>query len=259
MALSLALILAQVAAPTAPEPVAPVQSAPADPQTPGEPRTDTGRLAPAQSGGEIVVTARRRAETVQQVPIAMSVIGGTTLADTGAYNVSRLTQLQPTLQFYSTNPRNSAANIRGLGAPFGLTNDGIEQGVGIYVDGVYYSRIASATFDFTDTERIEILRGPQGTLYGKNTTAGAINIATRRPSFTPKRASNSPPAITTSSRPRRRRPARSSATRWRRASPPRSRRGAARSATPRSAVMPMRRTIRACAGSCCGSRRRTSM
>ncbi|WP_294327900.1 TonB-dependent receptor [uncultured Sphingomonas sp.] len=178
MALSLALILAQVAAQPAPPPEPTVQ-------TPEEEnRADTGRLAPADTG-EIVVTARRRAETVQQVPIAMSVIGGTTLADTGAYNVNRLTQLQPTLQFYSTNPRNSAANIRGLGAPFGLTNDGIEQGVGIYVDGVYYSRIASATFDFTDTERIEILRGPQGTLYGKNTTAGAINITTRKPSFTP--------------------------------------------------------------------------
>lgn len=136
-------------------------------------------------GTDIVVTARRRSETIQSVPIAISVIGGQAVADTGAYNVNRLTQLAPTLQFYSTNPRNSAANIRGLGAPFGLTNDGIEQGVGIYVDQVYYSRIASATFDFTDTDRIEILRGPQGTLYGKNTTAGAINITTRKPSFTP--------------------------------------------------------------------------
>ncbi len=145
-----------------------------------------GQLGPAQQGGgDIVVTARRRVETVQTVPIAISVIGGQALAETGAYNVNRLTQLQPTLQFYSTNPRNSAANIRGLGAPFGLTNDGIEQGVGIYVDQVYYSRIASATFDFTDTERIEVLRGPQGTLYGKNTTAGAINVYTRAPSFTP--------------------------------------------------------------------------
>ncbi len=151
------------------------------------PQEATGRTGPAvtSGGGDIVVTARRRAESVQRVPIAISVIGGTALAETGTYNVNRLTQLQPSLQFYSTNPRNSAANIRGLGAPFGLTNDGIEQGVGIYVDQVYYSRIASATFDFTDTERIEVLRGPQGTLYGKNTTAGAINVTTRKPSFTP--------------------------------------------------------------------------
>jgi iron complex outermembrane receptor protein len=154
--------------------------------SPGDVQAERGRLGPAQQGGgDIVVTARRRSETVQSVPIAISVIGGQALAETGAYNVNRLTQLQPTLQFYSTNPRNSAANIRGLGAPFGLTNDGIEQGVGIYVDQVYYSRIASATFDFTDTERIEVLRGPQGTLYGKNTTAGAINVYTRAPSFTP--------------------------------------------------------------------------
>ena len=164
----------------------------AEPQAGSPPAADgqaeaTGRSGPAatSAGGDIVVTARRRTETVQKVPIAISVIGGTALAETGTYNVSRLTQLQPSLQFYSTNPRNSAANIRGLGAPFGLTNDGIEQGVGIYVDQVYYSRIASATFDFTDTERIEVLRGPQGTLYGKNTTAGAINVTTRKPSFTP--------------------------------------------------------------------------
>lgn len=163
------------------------QSSPVEPVTPTASADQTeGRLGTAQQGGgDIVVTARRRSETIQSVPIAMSVIGGTALAETGTYNVNRLTQLQPSLQFYSTNPRNSAANIRGLGAPFGLTNDGIEQGVGIYVDQVYYSRIASATFDFTDTERIEVLRGPQGTLYGKNTTAGAINITTRKPSFSP--------------------------------------------------------------------------
>ena len=75
-------------------------------------------------------------------------------------------------------------NIRGLGAPFGLTNDGIEPGVGFYVDGVFYARPASATTDFIDLQQVEVLRGPQGTLYGKNTTAGAINITTRRPSFT---------------------------------------------------------------------------
>ena len=181
------VLAAQVVAP-APMPVDGIATATQQGSSaPGQPAPeDSGRLGPAQpADGEIVITARRRSESVQTVPIAVSVIGGTTLSETGAYNVGRLTQLQPTLQFYSTNPRNSAATIRGLGAPFGLTNDGIEQGVGIYVDGVYYSRIASATFDFTDTERIEILRGPQGTLYGKNTTAGAINITTRPPSFTP--------------------------------------------------------------------------
>ena len=180
MSITIALILLQSAQTTTPPP-------PADPQA-TEVRDDaTGRAGPAVSntGGDIIVTARRRAESIQRVPIAMSVIGGSALAETGAYNVGRLTQLQPSLQFYSTNPRNSAANIRGLGAPFGLTNDGIEQGVGIYVDQVYNARIAAATFDFTDVERVEILRGPQGTLYGKNTTAGAINVTSRAPSFSP--------------------------------------------------------------------------
>jgi iron complex outermembrane receptor protein len=133
----------------------------------------------------IIVTARRRDEQVQDVPIAISVVGGDQLERTGSVNVARLTQIQPSVQFFTTNPRNSAANIRGLGAPFGLTNDGIEQGVGIYIDQVYYSRIAVATFDFLDVERIEVLRGPQGTLYGKNTTSGAISITTRAPTFDP--------------------------------------------------------------------------
>jgi iron complex outermembrane receptor protein len=172
-----------------------IQSAPAptnptvDVDVSVEGQVPEGRLGVAQQqapgGGDVVVTARRRSESVQSVPIAISVIGGTALAETGTYNVNRLTQIQPTLQFFSTNPRNTAVNIRGLGAPFGLTNDGIEQGVGVYVDQVFQGRVAATSFDFTDTERIEVLRGPQGTLYGKNTTSGAINIVTRTPSFTP--------------------------------------------------------------------------
>ena len=137
------------------------------------------------SGDRVVVTARRVEEDVQDVPIAVAVIGGDFLGDTGAFNPGKLRELVPSLQFYSTNPRNSAINIRGLGAPFGLTNDGIEQGVGLYIDGVYYARPASATLDFIDVEQVEVLRGPQGTLYGKNTTAGAINVTTKQPSFTP--------------------------------------------------------------------------
>ncbi|RSV43255.1 TonB-dependent receptor [Sphingomonas sp. ABOLE] len=141
--------------------------------------------APQRQDGDIVVTARRREERIQEVPVALSVLSGATLAEAGAFNVSRIQQSQPALQFYSSNPRNTAINIRGLGAPFGLTNDGIEQGVGFYVDGVYIGRVGASTFDFVDVERVEVLRGPQGTLYGKNTTAGAINITTRKPRFTP--------------------------------------------------------------------------
>jgi iron complex outermembrane receptor protein len=66
------------------------------------------------------------------------------------------------LLLYTSNPRNTGVNIRGLGSPFGLTNDGLDPGVGYYVDGVYYARPAAATIEFIDLERIEVLRGPQG-------------------------------------------------------------------------------------------------
>jgi iron complex outermembrane receptor protein len=144
------------------------------------------QAAPVEANaGDIVVTARRRAETEQTVPIALTVLSGASIAQSGDFNVNKLQQQIPSLQFYSSNPRNSAINIRGLGAPFGLTNDGIEQGVGFYIDGVYIGRVGASTFDFVDVDRVEVLRGPQGTLYGKNTTAGALNITTRAPSFTP--------------------------------------------------------------------------
>lgn len=131
----------------------------------------------------VIVTARRREEQSQDVPLAIAVLGANTIESTGTFNFGKLTQLQPSIQFYSSNPRNSALTIRGLGAPFGLTNDGIEQGVGLYVDQVYYARSAASTFDFLDVEQVEVLRGPQGTLYGKNTTAGAVNVTSRKPTF----------------------------------------------------------------------------
>ncbi len=142
-------------------------------------------LSPARFSQSVVVTARRVEELAQDVPIPVSVVRGDLVSDAGAFNVNRLKEMIPTVQFYTTNPRNSAINIRGLGAPFGLTNDGLEPGVGLYIDGVFYARPASATLDFLDVDQVEILRGPQGTLFGKNTTAGAINVTTRKPSFTP--------------------------------------------------------------------------
>src|SRR5687768_7819396 len=134
---------------------------------------------------ELIITARRRVESAQNVPIPISVIGGAQAEETGSFNVNRLKELVPTVQLYSSNPRNTTLNIRGLGSTFGLTNDGIDPGVGFYVDGIYYARPAATTLDFIDIERIEVLRGPQGTLFGKNTTAGAFNITTRTPKFKP--------------------------------------------------------------------------
>jgi iron complex outermembrane receptor protein len=133
---------------------------------------------------EVVVTSRRRIEKVQDIPIAVSVVTGKQAEQAGAFNVNRIKELVPSVQLYSSNPRNTGINIRSLGSPFGLTNDGIDPGVGFYVDGVYYARPAATTLDFIDVERIEVLRGPQGSLFGKNTTSGAFNITSRKASFT---------------------------------------------------------------------------
>jgi len=134
---------------------------------------------------EIVVTSRRRSEVLQDVPIPISVVGRAQIEESGSFNVTRVKELIPSIQMYTSNPRNTGVNIRGIGSPFGLTNDGLDPGVGYYVDGVYYARPAAATLDFIDIDRIEVLRGPQGTLFGKNTSAGAFNIVTRKASFTP--------------------------------------------------------------------------
>ncbi|HVY33050.1 MAG TPA: TonB-dependent receptor [Caulobacteraceae bacterium] len=132
----------------------------------------------------IIVTSRRREESAQAVPISLSVVTRASLERSGQYNIGLLTQQIPTVQVLSSNARNTSVTIRGLGASYGLANDGLEQGVGVYVDQVYYERPGIAVLDFVDIDQIEILRGPQGTLFGKNTTAGALNITTRAPSST---------------------------------------------------------------------------
>lgn len=144
------------------------------------------KLAPATNQlSDVVITSRRRQESAQEVPIPISIVRGVTVEDAGAFNVNRLKELVPTVQLYASNARNTTLNIRGLGSTFGLTNDGIDPGVGFYVDGVYYARPAATALDFIDIEQVEVLRGPQGTLFGKNTTAGAFNITTRQASFDP--------------------------------------------------------------------------
>lgn len=133
----------------------------------------------------VLVTSRRRSEEIQKIPIPITVLTAKKIDDTGSFTVNRLKELVPTVQLYASNARNTTLNIRGLGSTFGLTNDGIDPGVGFYVDGVYYARPAATALDFIDTERIEVLRGPQGTLFGKNTTAGAFNITTKDATFRP--------------------------------------------------------------------------
>jgi len=137
---------------------------------------------------EVIVTARYREENLQTIPVAASVVDGELLDRAHTVNTQQLSQLVPSLYYNSANPRNTAYTIRGLGSntlSISAANDGIEPGVGFYVDQVYHGRPATAAFDFTDIERVEVLRGPQGTLFGKNTTAGAIHIVSRAPTFEP--------------------------------------------------------------------------
>lgn len=136
-------------------------------------------------GNAIIVTARRREETAQDVPVALSVVDAGTLERTGNFTLGQVQQLVPSLQVVNTNPRNSAINIRGLGANSSIAVDGLEYGVGFYLDGVYYGRPGQSQFDLVDLQQIEVLHGPQGTLFGKNTTSGAINATSQLPSFDP--------------------------------------------------------------------------
>ncbi|WP_116108378.1 TonB-dependent receptor [Lewinella sp. IMCC34191] len=144
------------------------------------------RLVPNGAAlNEVVVTARRSGESAQVTPIPVTVLGAKELDNAVTFNVNRVKEMVPSVQLYASNPRNTTLNVRGLGSTFGLTNDGIDPGVGFYVDGVYYARPAASSLDFIDVRQIEVLRGPQGTLFGKNATAGSFNIVTRKPTMSP--------------------------------------------------------------------------
>ncbi|WP_084455161.1 TonB-dependent receptor [Novosphingobium rosa] len=141
--------------------------------------------APTTVGDDIMVSARRRTEKSQDVPIAISAFAGKQLEATRTYNLRDLQSLTPSLVVTVTNPRNTSINIRGLGNNVSVYNDGLEPAVGVYQDGVYLARPGQAVFDMADLDHIEVLRGPQGTLFGKNTSAGAVVINTKAPTFTP--------------------------------------------------------------------------
>ena len=128
----------------------------------------------------IIVTATRRSEALSDVPIAVSAVTGETLEKTGATDVRALGQVAPSLLVSgATSEVNFSARIRGIGTVG--ENPGLESSVGLFIDGVYRSRTGVGLSELGDIERVEVLRGPQGTLFGRNSTAGLINIVTKAP------------------------------------------------------------------------------
>jgi iron complex outermembrane recepter protein len=141
--------------------------------------------SPAVQGGaelsEVVVTARRRSESLQTVPVAVTALSGEFLERQNIIDVTAIPQFAPNLSILqqSGSPTAASVFIRGIGnqEPSAVA----EQGVGIYLDGVYIARSAGALFDLVDLERLEVLRGPQGTLFGRNTVGGAVQLVSRKP------------------------------------------------------------------------------
>ncbi|HHK0530433.1 TPA: TonB-dependent receptor [Pseudomonas aeruginosa] len=135
--------------------------------------------------GKVTVTARRREEDSQKIPTPITVLGGETLEAQRISRVQDLQQVLPSVNVAYIHARQSSVAVRGIGN--NPASDGLEGSAGIYLDNVYLGRPGMAVFDLLDIEQLELLRGPQGTLFGKNTTAGVLNISTRAPTFTAER------------------------------------------------------------------------
>lgn len=142
------------------------------------------QIAVAQDDDEIIVTATRRAESIQDIPIAVTAILPEDLDKQGVVNIQNLGSVAPS--FATSNAQIASGSvvlrIRGVGTT--SNNIGFESAVGIFIDGAYQSRAGIALSEFVDVERVEVLRGPQGTLFGRNTSAGALNITNVRPDLT---------------------------------------------------------------------------
>jgi len=137
-----------------------------------------------QTIDDIIVTAQKREQNLQDVPIVVTSLSGETLQDAGVRDIKDLQILTPGMTVTSTSSEASTtARIRGVGTVG--DNPGLESSVGVVIDGVYRSRNSVGFGDLGEMARIEVLKGPQGTLFGKNTSAGVINIITEAPSFTP--------------------------------------------------------------------------
>jgi iron complex outermembrane receptor protein len=154
-------------------------AAPAAPQADAAVTTD----ATQDTGAQIVVTAQGRSQTLASVPVAISAISADTLKNSGAVDIRQLNQLAPSLLVSSTGSEaNGSARIRGIGTVG--DNPGLESSVPVFIDGVYRSRSGIGLNELGEIERIEVQRGPQGTLGGRNSSAGLISIYSKKPSFT---------------------------------------------------------------------------
>jgi iron complex outermembrane recepter protein len=127
---------------------------------------------------EIIVTAQKRAQSLQEVPVSVNVVSGENIAENGINNLDELSNIVPNLTI-TEGSQSTSIFIRGLGSG---VNQGFEQSVGMFIDGIYAGRDRQFRAPFLDVENVEVLRGPQGTLFGKNTIAGALNITTAKPS-----------------------------------------------------------------------------
>ncbi|MBO9581780.1 MAG: TonB-dependent receptor [Sphingobium sp.] len=159
-----------------------VQSAPLLAQNNPAPEAAAADQADDATGGAIIVTATRRASPLSDVPIAVSAVTAQSLQNSGANDIRQLNQLAPSLLVVSTGTEaNGVARVRGIGTVG--DNPGLESSVAVFIDGVYRSRTGAGLTDLGEVERIEVLRGPQGTLFGRNASAGLLNIVSKSPSF----------------------------------------------------------------------------
>jgi len=154
-----------------------------DTTPPAAPASDTATADQGTNANDIVVTATRRNETVQTVPIAITALGSEQLQNANVQDIRGLEQLAPSLQTTTgqSAATGSSLSIRGIGTAG--DNPGFEPAVGVFIDGVFRPRAGVALSELPELERVEILRGPQGTLFGRNTSAGALSIFTKQPSF----------------------------------------------------------------------------
>src|SRR3954468_3497820 len=133
---------------------------------------------------DIVVTAQGRRQLLQDVPLAVQAVNGEQLQNSGANDIRQLNQLAPSLLVSSTGTEaNGSARIRGIGTVG--DNPGLESSVAVFIDGVYRSRSGIGLNELGEIDRVEVLRGPQGTLFGRNASAGLINVISKSPRFTP--------------------------------------------------------------------------